>query len=128
MSYGENLAAYETPAEDFGTGRRCGKCGSKVSRYQKKYHGLLLCFRCQRARLHGAGHTPERVCREKPKDLTGLRGAMKRRGISQVVLANRLGVSPQSISELSRGAERASPKRATRVALALGAEVEELTA
>ncbi len=113
------IAAHETPPVQHEADRRCAKCGSKVSRYQKKYHGLLLCFRCQRARLHGT---------EKPKDLTGLRGAMKRRGISQKVLATRLGVSPQSISELSRGAERASLQRATRVALALGVEVEELTA
>ncbi len=115
------IAAHETPPVQHEADRRCAKCGSKVSRYQKKYHGLLLCFRCQRARL-------EETSPEKPKDLTGLRAAMKRRGISQKVLASRLGVSPQSISELSRGAERASLQRATRVALALGAEVEELTA
>lgn len=115
------IAAHETPPVQHKADRRCAKCNAKVSRYQKKFHGILLCFRCQLIRLHGTSP-------EKPKDLTGLRAAMKRRGISQVVLATRLGVSPQSISELSRGAERASPKRATRVALALGAEVEELTA
>lgn len=137
MSYGDNAYAvtvHGTPPVQHEANRRCERCASKVSRYQKKYHGTLLCFRCQNERLHGAERVhpervhPERVCREQPKYLTGLRGAMRRRGVSQKVLATRLGASPQSISELSRGVERASPERATRIALALGAEVEELTA
>ncbi len=125
MSYGVSLAVHETPPEDHGSGRRCAKCGSRVSRYQNKYHGTLLCFRCQRVRLDflvgQADFLTDASSLNESLDLAGLRRAMSRRGVSQAVLATRLGVSEQSISALSRGAERASPERAARVALALGA-------
>ncbi len=133
-------ATAEPPGQaptDFKPGRKCEKCGGRVSRYQGRCKdvgiSVLLCHACQAARLRLDMGLQEFV--GKPRNgrgrrpgakLPGLKSAMKARGVSCAQLGALCGLNGGHVGDLKRLHKGAQPVTVERIAAALGVPVERL--
>jgi hypothetical protein len=120
--------------EDFGKGRRCEWCRSKVSRYQTPvgHPQILLCYPCQRVRVNRLlenGEAPrlsKSRGRQAGRKLPGFRTAYKNSGISMDLIAHHVGVKRDHLRRVVSCEKGLALDRIPALAQILGVDEEEL--